>query len=46
MKYLNQLEYPNLPYPTDTRAPDSPMRQASIKEAGAACAACAWWWTS
>ena len=34
MKYLNQLEYPNLPYPTDTRAPDSPMRQASIKEAG------------
>lgn len=38
MKYLNQLEYPNLPYPTDTRAPDSPMRQASIKEAG--CGLC------
>lgn len=38
MNYLNQLEYPHIPYPTDTRTPDSPMQKASIKEAG--CGLC------
>lgn len=38
MKYLNQLEYSHIPYPTDTRTPDSPMQKASIKEAG--CGLC------
>lgn len=38
MKYLNQLEYPDLPYPTDVSHPDSPMVRASVREAG--CGLC------
>lgn len=38
MKYLNQLEYPHLPYPTDMDTPDSHMQKASVKEAG--CGLC------
>ena len=38
MKYLNQLEYPHIPYPTDLNTPDSQMQKASVKEAG--CGLC------
>lgn len=38
MKYLNQLEYPHIPYPTDTGTPDSKFHGFSIKEAG--CGLC------
>lgn len=38
MKYLNQLEYPHIPYPTDAAAPDSRFHKLSIKEAG--CGLC------
>ena len=26
MKYINQLLYENMPYPTDVKNPDSPMK--------------------
>jgi len=38
MKYLNQLEYPHIPYPTDMGTPDSKFHDLSIKEAG--CGLC------
>lgn len=38
MKYLNQLEYPHIPYPTDAGTPDSRFHELSIKEAG--CGLC------
>lgn len=38
MKYLNQLEYSHIPYPTDAAAPDSRFHSLSIKEAG--CGLC------
>ena len=38
MKYLNQLEYPHIPYPTDVSNPDSKFVNMSIKEAG--CGLC------
>ena len=38
MKYLNQLEYETVPYPTDIKNPDSPMKDGSIKRAG--CGLC------
>lgn len=38
MKYLNQLNYPDIPYPTDLSSPGSPMIGASIREAG--CGLC------
>lgn len=34
MKYLNQLDYPTLPYPTDVSNPDSKFVHLFIKEAG------------
>ena len=38
MKYLNQLEYPNIPYATDMSTPDSRVHGLSITEAG--CGLC------
>ena len=38
MKYLNQLEYPSIPYPTDISHPGSPLNSGSVKEAG--CGLC------
>ena len=38
MKYINQLLYENVPYPTDAKNPDSPMLGGSIKRAG--CGLC------
>lgn len=38
MKYLNQLEYSHIPYPTDVGTPDSRFHSLSIKEAG--CGLC------
>lgn len=38
MKYINQLDYPHLPYPTNLNTPDSPLHDDSIKEAG--CGLC------
>lgn len=38
MKYINQLLYENVPYPTDAKNPDSPMLSGSIKRAG--CGLC------
>lgn len=38
MKYLNQLEYAHIPYPTDAGKPDSKFHNFSIKEAG--CGLC------
>lgn len=38
MKYLNQLEYSHLPYPTDASTPDSKFHHLSVKEAG--CGLC------
>ena len=38
MKYLNQLDYADVPYPTDVKNPDSPMKDGSIKRAG--CGLC------
>lgn len=38
MKFLNQLDYPSLPYPTDISHPGSPLIQASVREAG--CGLC------
>lgn len=38
MKYLNQLDYEHIPYPTDVDAPDSPMHQGTVKLAG--CGLC------
>ena len=38
MKYLNQLDYPTLPYPTDVSNPDSKFVHLFIKEAG--CGLC------
>ena len=38
MKYINQLLYENVPYPTDAKNPDSPMQSGSIKRAG--CGLC------
>lgn len=38
MKYLNQLEYPHIPYPTGLDLDDSRFQKATIKEAG--CGLC------
>ena len=38
MKYINQLLYENMPYPTDVKNPDSPMKNGNIKRAG--CGLC------
>ena len=38
MKYINQLLYENMPYPTDAKNPDSPMKNGNIKRAG--CGLC------
>ena len=38
MKYFNQLDYPHIPYPTDTGKPDSRFHGLSIKETG--CGLC------
>ena len=38
MKYLNQLEHPDISYPTDLDTPDSTWHYGSIKEAG--CGIC------
>lgn len=38
MKYINQLDYSHLPYPTDLNNPDSPMHGYSFNEAG--CGLC------
>ncbi len=38
MKYLNQLEFSHIPYPTDLSTPGSSMQHASVKEAG--CGLC------
>lgn len=38
MLYLNQLKYPDMPYPTDIDNPGSPMIDASVAKAG--CGLC------
>lgn len=38
MKYLNQLQYPHIPYSTDVSHPESDLINGSIKEAG--CGLC------
>lgn len=35
MKYLNQLDHPDIPYPTDAATEGSRFHDLSIKEAGA-----------
>lgn len=34
MKYLNQLDHPDIPYPTDAATEGSRFHDLSIKEAG------------
>ena len=38
MKYLNQLDHPDIPYPTDAATEGSRFHDLSIKEAG--CGLC------
>lgn len=38
MKYINQLEYESIPYPTDTETPNSEFQKGNIKIAG--CGLC------
>ena len=38
MKYINQLEYPYMPYATDLDTPDSPFHNVTVREAG--CGPC------
>lgn len=38
MKYLNQLDHPDIPYPTDAATEGSRFHDLSIKEAAAASA--------
>ena len=38
MKYYNQLDYPDMPYITDTNHPGSPFESGTIKKAG--CGLC------